>query len=567
MKAIDWALAVDAVNRPQSIEEWQARLLPEPATGPAPRSRAGDAAPGDPGPASGAAKNETFTRVKTTKTKAATAPSPAMAATTKAQTEAVAAPKTGFPLFALGGFLLIAGGIGATVTVLNNPGWLDGGSGGGGLAAAGKVAKPEGAKQAAAGSVGAPSTAPAPASKPATAEPVPPEAPKQAQSSPPPPPQPTAEGTKTEPPKQPQQVAIVTPQTAPVVPPPVSERWRTLGEGSLKIASSAISSDRTTIATGDQSGGVTVWSAETGRKIEGATIAAPSGNTAGHLAFASGPKGVLAFTSPRDSGPSFWTLGQTEPVPPAKSESGRWNVALVHSKAANAFVLVLVKAVPGAEGYQTVIERWTGKSDTPSGQDKADVDGLVNAAAISPGGDFLALASTNRKIAIWNIAAKEKTGSDIASDLDVRALAFSNQGLRLAAGGQNPESGQQNRIVLFGIKDPKAQKAIDIDGATVVGLAFSPDDRFLASGEIDGGAGRVSIWDLETRKLVGRRIEGATADPAILRSLSFGGGAAGAPLSVLVPWADGSLHNEPVCIASDSDCVAKISAAESRGKG
>jgi WD40 repeat protein/serine/threonine protein kinase len=155
--------------------------------------------------------------------------------------------------------------------------------------------------------------------------------------------------------------------------------------------------------------------------------------------------------------------------------------------------------------YDRIVKIWDGAT----GREAVDLKGhrdLVNSVAFSPDGRRLASGSADKTVKIWDTATWEELTSLAGHDGPVWSVAFSPDGRRLASGS--------------------ADKTVKIwDSATwqeltphaghegpVLSVAFSPDGRRLASGSADK---KVKIWDITTG--------------SVLRSLS---GHTGAVLSV-----------------------------------
>lgn len=113
----------------------------------------------------------------------------------------------------------------------------------------------------------------------------------------------------------------------------------------------------------------------------------------------------------------------------------------------------------------------------------------VIAAAISQHGRFVATADHTGTVMLWEAGHPARYREPGASDGDVRALALSDDGARIAIA----RDGFDGQIALW---DPRTGRTRRLEGHSwdVVDLAFSADGRLLASGSRDR---TVRIWEVD----------------------------------------------------------------------
>jgi WD40 repeat protein len=121
-------------------------------------------------------------------------------------------------------------------------------------------------------------------------------------------------------------------------------------------------------------------------------------------------------------------------------------------------------------------------------------DGLIHSVAFSNDGKFLATASVDGTVKIWDFGTGKETQvlKSAAPGSPVNTVAFNKDGTVVATGSQD------DAIRLWNPKDGKAVK--ELKGAHkggVSSIAFSPDGTLLASGGADKA---VKLWDVKEAK-------------------------------------------------------------------
>ena len=239
------------------------------------------------------------------------------------------------------------------------------------------------------------------------------------------------------------------------------------------IMAVAFSPDGKVLAAAGSDGQVRLWNTATGAPI--AVIPHPQPVTS--LAW-DGP-GVLV-TGDADGYVRAWHL----PVPDLLADGPVYSIAL------NPAARVL--AVGGA-GLQV----WN--PDTRALTATATVPGeLVNAVALSPGGNLIATGYSDGRIQLWRRGARlvplgtPRTASHLHAGFtnQVEFVAFSPDGKLLASGGDD------GTVRLWDLTDPAhpRQLAVIPDPKTLVfAVAFSPGRHVLAAATADG---RIRLWNV-----------------------------------------------------------------------
>jgi WD40 repeat protein/DNA-binding SARP family transcriptional activator/energy-coupling factor transporter ATP-binding protein EcfA2 len=327
------------------------------------------------------------------------------------------------------------------------------------------------------------------------------------------------------------------------------------------VSSEAFSPDGRTLATGDEAGTVMVWDRERGRVIEtleGHTAAvygsafSPDGRT---LYTASNDSSVIVWdvAGDRRLGREFRTgivqsacraggeaCGDTYPPAFALSPDGRTLAAARLDGRVDFIDGATLRKIGGFEAFRgtpaTAIEYapdgdrlavaggrgllgiWDARSgrrigpllDAPRHGPCAAADSLFhhercygatiqNALAFAPGGDLLAASSLEGDVRIWGLDDREPVRSQLRLPRYALGLAFSPDGSQLAIpfGYNNPEGGDGVEILDVRGGERVARLPAESDVRVV---AFSPDGRLLATGQIDGTA---QLWATDGWQEVG----------------------------------------------------------------
>ena len=306
---------------------------------------------------------------------------------------------------------------------------------------------------------------------------------------------------------------------------------RKLGDG---VTSVAFSPDGQWLATGDLSGFVNLWEVANGRQLwraEGHTNAEKRDhfNCIYSVAFSSHGKmlasGGLGCTI------KIWDT-RTGQCLRAFPEDTKEDCSVVFSP--NGSILA-------SGGFKPIVRLWNAQTGECLKTLRGNIS-TINAIAFSPDGKILATGDDGRVVKLWDVGTGEclKTLQDSAGLKSVYSVAFSPDGSTLAIGDLKNHgkgrmvklwdistgeysatilqhdfhstihsvafaqtnnllaSGDENgKIVLWDVKTQKYIKTLQGCAYRINSVAFSPDDRTIASGgnNIDG---IVEIWDIET---------------------------------------------------------------------
>jgi WD40 repeat protein len=249
--------------------------------------------------------------------------------------------------------------------------------------------------------------------------------------------------------------------------------------GSALRQALAFSPDGKRIASGaPELGTVGVWDTATGLE---ASVLPGQGHYLQDLAF--GPDGrLLAFTE--DGTLRSWDL----------SRNDRTILCRIPEPSLTGLLLS-----PDGRLLLGVKDRQAQLWDVSAGRKRADLPGEFvignHMAVFSSDGRHLAYSTEDGAVHLWDVRADAEACVLRGPAVQVRALAFSPDGKRLAAGAAHPE----NTVRLWSV--PAGEEVAVLRGHQneVSTVAFSPDGSRLASGSMDKTA---RLWDARAGKLV-----------------------------------------------------------------
>lgn len=217
-----------------------------------------------------------------------------------------------------------------------------------------------------------------------------------------------------------------------------------------EVVAASVSPNASLVATGSRNGEVHLWHVETQECRQ--TL---SGHTGQIQALAFSPDGTLLVSS--DS-----TIWETQ-----AGEDG--------------IVYFFVSGESPADTTASVWEVATGKHIAT-----LENDWIISSVAFSPDGKSLA-TGVGKTVTLW--CTKTWQSLVTLDTVRVETLTFSPNSTRLAIGGVWPE----NSIQLWDVKTAQCIAEFSGHKSDVESIAFSPDNRLLASGGFDGV---IYLWDL-----------------------------------------------------------------------
>jgi WD40 repeat protein len=140
--------------------------------------------------------------------------------------------------------------------------------------------------------------------------------------------------------------------------------------------------------------------------------------------------------------------------------------------------------------------------EVPSGRDitpsREPLTYWTSALLTPDGKKIVTLAHSAR---FWDLATLKELNPMEMHTGEVRALAYSPDGMRLATAGTD------RRIRIWDAATGQPMHTLEGHQGAVMSLAYSPDGRYLASGSIMSPGGEVRLWDARTGRFLREQLE------------------------------------------------------------
>lgn len=151
---------------------------------------------------------------------------------------------------------------------------------------------------------------------------------------------------------------------------------------------------------------------------------------------------------------------------------------------------------------------------------KCSEDGRIKSIAFDPNGTFIASASQDKTVKIWDVLnEKEADIKSLPHNNPVTAIAISHDGCRLASGDDC------GNIKVWDLKTYKEKSQIMTTLSLVKSIAFSPNDKILAAGgetkENFVDASYIRLWYLSKESIQEIPISNKDSHGDVVNSVAF----------------------------------------------
>jgi len=115
----------------------------------------------------------------------------------------------------------------------------------------------------------------------------------------------------------------------------------------------------------------------------------------------------------------------------------------------------------------------------------------VFSVAFSPDGKYIASGSRDKTVKLWDIREKREIATFKGHSNDVNSVAFSPNGEYIVSGSRD------KTVKLWDIREKKEIATFKGHSNSVTSVAFSPNGEYIASGSDDN---RVKLWDMREKR-------------------------------------------------------------------